>query len=415
LNQISKVSDIFSLTLDHTEATYLSHENFIERRDRIENAYSPVGLANLKKRVDEYIAGQRELTAMEFYLAFEQASALMLFHAFPRAGERNRHANGLQQTYGDHIRLMMLGFDMLDRSDIGWLMERRWRNPIDVEQPQFEDSIKRYHDLNLSRSEPVAIWTASALHDYAKIYRRGYGLDAEDAVPLCDKLIEVLSPDGMVEFIRYGIRNHDLIEHTVTGDTPARFIKEPIETLPEGVRTRALPMLALIQHIGAASLGDGRISKSKLDIYNACLSGDIVADESVEARLGRFLFGPQAVPDASAKARAGAVLAGLNAADRTLLTKLLDGTPVLGWNNVREAILADEDDDESKAVPRLVKTLLLVGRSWSEQSTRPSHVVLARPQELAKCTRPGSDNGARLKNEDKATQLLNGASALILR
>ena len=221
LNQISKVSDIFSLTLDHTEATYLSHENFIERRDRIENAYSPVGLANLKKRVDEYIAGQRELTAMEFYLAFEQASALMLFHAFPRAGERNRHANGLQQTYGDHIRLMMLGFDMLDRSDIGWLMKRRWRNPVDVEQPELEDSIKRYHDLNLSRSERVAIWTASALHDYGKIFRRGYGLDAEDAVPLCDKLIEVLSPDGMVEFIHYGIRNHDLIEHTVTGDTPA--------------------------------------------------------------------------------------------------------------------------------------------------------------------------------------------------
>jgi hypothetical protein len=415
LNQVSKISDMFSLTLDHDEATYLSHENLIGRRERIQNSYSPDGLANLKKSIDEYIAGQRELTALEFYLAFEQASLLLLFHAFPRRGERNRHANGLQQTYGDHIRLMMLGFDMFDRSDIGWLMKRRWHDPVDVDQPELEDSIKRYHDLNLTRSEKAAYWTATALHDYGKIFRRGYGLDAEDAAPLCDKLVEVLAPDGMVELINYGIRNHDLIEHTVTGDTPARFIKEPIETLPEGVRARAMPMLALIQHIGAASLGDGRVSKSKLDIYNACLSGDIVADDSVEARLGRFLFGAKAVPDASAKARASAVLAGLTAADRTPLTKLLDGTLVLGWNNVREAILADEDDNMSKALPRLVKTLLLVGRSWSEQSTRPSHVVLARPQELAKCTRPGADNGARPKNEDKATQLLNGASALILR
>ena len=127
MQQISKISDMFSLTLDHRDATYLSREDLIARRERVQNSYSPDGLANLKKRVDEYIAGQRELTAMEFYLAFEQASVLVLFHAFPRRGERNRHANGLQQTYGDHIRLMMLGFDMLDRSDIGWLMKRRWR------------------------------------------------------------------------------------------------------------------------------------------------------------------------------------------------------------------------------------------------------------------------------------------------
>ena len=328
---------MFSLTLDHREATYLSSEDLIARRERVQNSYSPDGLANLKKRVDEYIAGRRELTAMEFYLAFEQASVLVLFHAFPRRGERNLHANGLQQTYGDHIRLMMLGFDMLDRSDIGWLMKRRWSDPIDVEQAELEDNVKQYHDLKLTRSERVAIWTASALHDYGKIFRRGYGLDAEDAAPLCDKLIAALAPDGMVEFIHYGVRNHDLIEHTVTGDTPAWLIKEPIEELPEGVRGRALPMLALIQHIGAASLGEGRLTGAKLDIYNACLSGDIVGDGSVEARLGRLLFGGQAVPDPSAKARAGAVLAGLDDADRTILMKLLARTTVLGWKDVREA------------------------------------------------------------------------------
>jgi hypothetical protein len=83
--QISKISDMFSLTLDQGEATYLTRENLNLRRDRIQNSYSPDGLASLRKRVDEYIAGKRELTAMEFYLAFEQASVLVLFHAFPDA------------------------------------------------------------------------------------------------------------------------------------------------------------------------------------------------------------------------------------------------------------------------------------------------------------------------------------------
>jgi hypothetical protein len=283
--QISQISDMFALTLDQGEATYLSPENLNLRRERIQNSYSPNGLANLKKRVDQYIAGERDLTAMEFYLAFEQASVLVLFHAFPRRGERNRHANGLQQTYGDNIRLMMLGFDKLDRSDIGWLMKRRWHDPIDVKKAELEDNVKRYHDLKLTPSERVAIWIASALHDYGKIFRRGYGLDAEDAAPLCDKLVQALAPDGMVELIHFGIRNHDLIEHAVTGDTPACFIKEPLDALPDTVRARAMPMLGLIQHIGAASLGEGRLTRAKLDIYNACLNGDIIADQSVEAPL----------------------------------------------------------------------------------------------------------------------------------
>ena len=83
--QISQISDMFALTLDQGEATYLSPENLNLRRERIQNSYSPNGLANLKKRVDQYIAGERDLTAMEFYLAFEQASVLVLFHAFPDA------------------------------------------------------------------------------------------------------------------------------------------------------------------------------------------------------------------------------------------------------------------------------------------------------------------------------------------
>lgn len=408
-------SDLFSLSLDHSEATYLSFEKLVERQKRVQSAYDPEGLAHVKAMVDEYVAGRRDLTAMEFYLAFEQASVLVLFHTLPRRGERNKHANGLQQTYGDHIRLMMLGFDRFDVSDIDWLVGRRWQKPVDVNRAELDDSIKRYHSLNLNRSEKVAIWITSALHDYGKIFRRGYGLDAEDAAPLCEEIVEALAPEGMEEFIHFGIRNHDLIEHTVTGNTPANFISEPLDALPAAVRARAMPMLALIQHIGAASLGEGRLSKAKLDIYNACFDGTIVADGSVQARLGRLLFGGRAVVDSSATARAAAHLDSQDAATRGTILKLLDRTVLHGWGAVREQILEEEVDDEGKALPRLAKTLAIVGRLWSESKPVPTHVVMARPHNLVKCTAANGGNGDRPENEDRTTQLLNGAVALILR
>jgi hypothetical protein len=288
MNLMTKTEDLFSLTLDHSEATYLDREKLLERQRRVQAAFDPKGLADLKTMVDAYIAGTRDLSAMEFYLEFEQACALVLFHTLPRRGERNKHANGLQQTYGDHIRLMMLGFDKFDESDMDWVMTRRWMDPISIERPELEESVQRYLDLKFSRSEKVAVWITSALHDYGKIFRRGYGLDAEDAAPLCEDLVEALAPDGMSELIHYGIRNHDLIEYTISGDTPASFITAPLMDVPESVRDRAMPMLGIIQHIGAASLGEGRLSGAKLEIYNACCDGSIVADGSIAARLARL-------------------------------------------------------------------------------------------------------------------------------
>jgi hypothetical protein len=172
--------------------------------------------------------------------------------------------------------------------------------------------------------------------------------------------------------------------------------------------------LALIQHIGAASLGEGRLSRPKLDIYNACFDGTIVSDGSPEARLGRMLFGEAAVADASATKRAAAVLAGLDASDRALILKLLDRTVVHGWSALRDQMIEDEGG-EDKILPRLINTLKIVGSLWTSNTPYPTHVVLARPHELVKTTGPKGDNGARANNEDKSTQLLNGAVALILR
>ncbi len=414
MNVISKSGNLFALALDHGEATYLERDELLARRDRVRHAYDPAGLENLKAMTSDYIAGRRDLTAMEFYLELEQASLLILFHTLPRRGARNMHANGLQQSYGDHIRLMMLGFDKFDQFDIDWLVSRRWQTPIDVGRSELEESMRRYHDLDLAPSEKVAMWITSALHDYGKIFRRGYGLDAEDAAPLCKDLVEGIAPEGMSELIHYGIRNHDLIEHTVTGDTPAGFITAPLAELPEQVRPRALPMLALIQHIGAASLGEGRLSKAKLDIYTACLDGTIVASGDSETRLGRLIFGGRAVPDPDATARAAEWSAGMAGQDRRVLLDLLDRTVLHGWSAVRSRIL-DEEGDDGDPIARLVRTLVLVGRLWSGTSPVPTHVVMARPQELVKCTAAGGCGDLRPNGEDKTTELLNGAVALILR
>jgi hypothetical protein len=412
MNLMTKTEDLFSLTLDHSEATYLDREKLLERQRRVQAAFDPKGLADLKTMVDAYIAGTRDLSAMEFYLEFEQACALVLFHTLPRRGERNKHANGLQQTYGDHIRLMMLGFDKFDESDMDWVMTRRWMDPISIERPELEESVQRYLDLKFSRSEKVAVWITSALHDYGKIFRRGYGLDAEDAAPLCEDLVEALAPDGMSELIHYGIRNHDLIEYTISGDTPASFITAPLMDVPESVRDRAMPMLGIIQHIGAASLGEGRLSGAKLEIYNACCDGSIVADGSIAARLGRMLYGPRAVPDAQATAKAQAQLDAMDAGVRADLEALLEDTVLLGWEPIYDMV-EETETDEAASVARQIKALEITHQLWSDAG-KPEHVVYARPHLLVKAAGADGDT-SRAGNEDTMADLLNGAKALILR
>lgn len=412
MNVMTSTRDLFSLTLDHSEATYLNNAALMDRQRRVQAAYDPEGLSRLKEMVDAYIAGESELSAMDFYLEFEQATCLVLFHTLPRRGERNKHANGLQQTYGDHIRLMMLGFDKFDENDMDWVMTRRWMDPISIERPELETSVQRYLDFDFTKSEKVAIWITSALHDYGKIFRRGYGLDAEDAAPLCEDLVEALAPEGTAELIHYGIRNHDLIEYTISGDTPASFIKAPLADVPEHVRHRALPMLGIIQHIGAASLGEGRLSGAKLEIYNACCDGSIVEDGSIAARLGRMLYGPTAVPDADATAKAQVALDGLDADRRARFEDVLADTVLLGWEPVHEMI-TEAEADEASAVSRQFEALDLVHTLWTQNGS-PEHVVFARPHEMVKSTASDGDK-SRAGNEDTMADLLNGAKALILR
>ena len=54
-----------------------------------------------------------DLTGLELYYALERSTPLLQFHAILRDGPQNRDGSGLQQSYGDHNRLLMLGLDKL--------------------------------------------------------------------------------------------------------------------------------------------------------------------------------------------------------------------------------------------------------------------------------------------------------------
>ena len=406
---------LLDLTQKLSEPSRISEDEQQHRANQIRNAHDPQALAQLRTTLDQYVAGDIDLRAVDFYYRLERCTPLMLFHMFPRKGQRNQHRNGLQQSYGDHIRLLMYGFDVMDNADLDWLLQRRWESPVDVDEKDLKDCIGAYNQLNLSRTDRASMWIAGALHDYGKIHRRGFGLDAEDAEPLCNVLLDELCDPALHDFIVFGIRNHDLIEYVVTGETPTSFIARAVEELPQTTRRLAMPLLGIIQLTGAASLGEGRITRTKVDIYNNCLDSEIIADQSVEARLGRLFYGSQGVIDAEAREKVPAIFERLSPAERELLWGFLGNVVLHDWVDLREAILVGRP-----ATPQsentMVKSLIAAARLWEAQFSDHTHVVFDNGADalLESVTNGhGEDDGFALRA--MSTRLLNDTRALILQ
>src|SRR5437879_6229503 len=72
----------------------------------------------LTTMVDGFLRRARSLTGLELYYEIERATPLMGFHAMIRKGPQNRMRSGLQQSYGDHNRLLMLALDKLVARDL---------------------------------------------------------------------------------------------------------------------------------------------------------------------------------------------------------------------------------------------------------------------------------------------------------
>lgn len=408
-NTVQKLMDadnLFKLAELQPEASTLNDSAKQHRMQQIQQAYNPDALAKLRTELDKFSQGDRALTALNFYLEFEKCSPLVLFHTFPRKGIRNLNNNGIQQSYGDHVRLLLLGFDMFDQSDIDWLMTRLWGSPADTTPSDLEDIVDAYHKLSLDPTTKAAIWIIAALHDYGKIFRRGFGLDAEDAEPLCKGLLAELADPALHDFIQFGIRHHDLIEYVITGETPCHFISEPASMLEGQLKKASMPMLALIQFIGAASLGEGRITKEKREIYHACMNGEITKDHSTSARLGRLLFGTQVLPSQTHKLQAENCLRDLNELDRLVLTSMLEIAVLHDWTDVRTSVLA-QSKYEPEAVSTMLDSLIGAAKMWKDSYADHTHVVFENPD--------AAING--FKQEEIAplsTRLLNGSQALII-
>lgn len=291
-------------------------------------------------RIDAFLSGSRSLTGLELYYELERATPLLGFHVMLRQGPQNRTKTGLQQSYGDHNRLLMLALDKLLDGDLDW-----YRARLDgvgtVDDDELLSCFEAVDALALTRDVVLALWLGGALHDCGMLCGRGSYVDVEDGVALSRDVVEAFVPDGLRDFTYFVIRHHDYIKGVFLGEVPAGFIADDLGRLAPELRRVALAALGVVQVAGAASLGEGRLGTFRLGIFGRCTAGDALAQPSAAARLGRLLESAEDAaepPPADAAAR----LAALDERRRVGVEQFLDGTPLHGWH--RAAAAWDRDD-----------------------------------------------------------------------
>src|SRR5439155_21964919 len=117
----------------------------------------------------EIIAGHLDGTAplasgLALYYVLERSTSLLEFHTMLRGGERNRTRDGLQQSYGDHNRLLMHALDRLLAGDVDWLRAHVTAGTA-VDEESLRTCAAAASALALSPEVQIALWLAAALHD----------------------------------------------------------------------------------------------------------------------------------------------------------------------------------------------------------------------------------------------------------
>jgi hypothetical protein len=300
--------------------------------------------------IDAYLDGRGELTGLDLYYALERATSLLSFHTMLRGGPRNRERNGLQQSYGDHNRLLMLGLDRLVAGDLDWYRER-----LDPTDPVPDDALRRCFasvaSLDLPREVLVAFWLAAALHDCGMLCGRGAYVDVEDGVPLSRPIIEALGPSELHDLATFALHHHDYIKGVFLGEVPAALVADDLVRLPESQRRVALAALGCVQVAGAASLGEGRLGPQRVEIFDRCFDGTALDDRTRSTRVARLL-------GTGTGADADVALA-------PALDGFLDSAAVHGWQRVTGRL-------------RLADRTALIGQVatwWTESDA--DHVVFA--------------------------------------
>ena len=320
----------------------------------------PDGIAPLLER---FLRGCESLTALEFYYRLERVTPLLEFHTMLRTGSQNRSANGLQQSYGDHNRLLMLGLDKLVAGDAEW-----YRTRVDatghVTDDELSSCLDRAATLDLRPEIALALWLAAALHDCGILCGGAPYVDVEDGVVLSRDLVEALCPAGMRDLTYFVLRHHDYIKDAHLGEVPVSLIADALDELDAALRSIAVAALGLVQVAGAASLGDGRLGAFRIAIFRSCLDGSALDDRSRLTRLSRLLH--RGRPTTSqGRDVASALLDSLGPQDREKIERLLENTSVHGWHRA----ITERDAQEQVS-------LLLAIADAAHAEVEADHVVL---------------------------------------
>jgi hypothetical protein len=197
--------------------------------------------------------------------------------------------------------------------------------------------------------------------------------------------------------VEFAIRNHDFI--------------------PPALRPTALASRGMIQVAGAASLGEGRLSRARIEICRRCFDGTVVADLSVETRLARLLADDGFAISEPSRQAASTWLEGLEPEVRERVVSFLDTVLLHGWHRVR-----DTAGEAARTAGILEGLLYGIAECWARESPRPEHVVLedavgGRLREhlgdSAGSSRPRQIPVDWLRRHE-CVHLLNGARALVL-
>lgn len=358
------------------DPSFQEQEDQEARARQITEVVDLAAIQKLRERTNQFLATGAPYDGLSFYYQLESSTPLMAFHTILRKGCRNRYRNGLQQTYGDHTRLLLLGIDMMEQGNLDWYLSRR-AEPFDLGLSEIQEMLTAYRSIGLNREHLLALWTAASLHDYGKLYRRGFGLDAEDAIPLCRSVVENLVDPLDQPLIEFAIRNHDLIEYVLTGETPESFIERQVRNLPPSVQPLGLACLGIIQAAGACSLGEGRLTLRKLRIFHQCVSGAIISDTNPVARLSRLLSGEQLLVGPALKEMTEGLLTDLATQERADLVEFLESVILHGWTEYLDTLAATTPPEQMTV--KALRTLLELAGLWRRDFSDCEHMVLDEP------------------------------------
>ena len=262
-----------------------------------------------------------------------------------RPGVRNRTRDGLQQSYGDHNRLLMLALDRLLAGDADWLRDHVTAGTT-VDEDSLHACVAAAGDVVLSGDEQLALWLGAALHDCGMLRSPDAHVDVEDGVVLARPLLAEYCPATTRALAEFALRHHDYVKDAFLGEAPVGFIADDLTSVAPDLRALAVIALGLIQVAGAASLGEGRLSDFRLDIFHACIADRALVDRSNDLRLARLLApAPDTrpkgavVPDVAA---ARAMRAALASEDRAEIDGFLERAFVHGWHGFTRSVAPPE-------------------------------------------------------------------------